>query len=203
MRSVKLRPAHQTRKLSHLAKHRSSVSGNFRRRCANFYAWLKTATRRTKKCGLRLSICSITLDFVSPTINDRKTLRSDSGQRELHHPRAADAVPVVARLARLQPRMRTGSTRNRASHWVCSWPPAWTFKWRSPSQLSIPPNQWQIGVLGDLNFPASATRQLSDVHRNPPCYVPGGPHHSICICLNLRGRRTASASLRHSAAISR
>ena len=28
-------------------------------------------------------------------------------------------------------------------------------------------------------------------------------HHSICICLDLRGRRIASASLNHSAAISR
>ena len=37
MRLAKLRRVHQNQKLSHLAKHRSSVSENFRRRCAKFY----------------------------------------------------------------------------------------------------------------------------------------------------------------------
>jgi hypothetical protein len=41
------------------------VSENFRRRCAKFYAWVRTAIRRIRKFGLRLCICSITLAFVS------------------------------------------------------------------------------------------------------------------------------------------
>jgi hypothetical protein len=54
------------------------VSENFRRRCAKFYARVRTAIRRIKKFGLRRCICSITLAFVPQTINDRKTQRSDS-----------------------------------------------------------------------------------------------------------------------------
>ena len=54
-----------------------------------------------------------------------------SGRRELHHRTAAWHA--------YRGRVRAGSARNRASHWVCSWPPASTFKWRSPSQLSMPP----------------------------------------------------------------
>jgi hypothetical protein len=61
-----------------LAKHRSSVSENFRRRCAKFYARVRTAIRRIKEFGLRLCICSITLAFVSQAMTDRKTHGSDS-----------------------------------------------------------------------------------------------------------------------------
>ena len=46
IRSAKLRRVHQIQKRSHLAKHGSSVSENFRRRCAKFYARARTAIRQ-------------------------------------------------------------------------------------------------------------------------------------------------------------
>ena len=81
MRSAKLRRVHQNQRLSRLAKRRSSASENFRRRCAKYYAWVRTAIRRIKEYGLKLYICSITLAFESQTTSDRKPHRSDSGWR--------------------------------------------------------------------------------------------------------------------------
>jgi hypothetical protein len=77
----KLKRVHRNQKLSQLAKHRSSVSKNFRRRCAKFYAWLRTAIRPLKMFGLRLYTSSITLAFASRTTRDRRTHRSDSATR--------------------------------------------------------------------------------------------------------------------------
>ena len=79
--SLTLKRVHRNQKLSQLAKHQSSVSENFRRRCAKFYAWLRTAIRRIKKFGLRLYTSSITLAFASRTTRDRRTHRSDSATR--------------------------------------------------------------------------------------------------------------------------
>jgi hypothetical protein len=81
MRSAKLKRMHRKQKLSQLAKHQSSVSKNFRRRCAKFYAWLRTAIRPLKMFGLRLYTSSITLAFASRNTTDRRTHRSDSATR--------------------------------------------------------------------------------------------------------------------------
>jgi tetratricopeptide (TPR) repeat protein len=61
----------------------SSGIENFRRRCAKCYRFAKTAIRRIRKCGLRLCVCSITLDFACQTISNRRSPRIDSGRREL------------------------------------------------------------------------------------------------------------------------
>src|ERR1700730_123729 len=77
IRSAKLKRVHHNQKRSQLAKHRSNVSKNFRRRCAKFYAWVRTAILQKKNFGLRLCICSIALAFAFQATSQR----SDSATR--------------------------------------------------------------------------------------------------------------------------
>jgi hypothetical protein len=85
----------------------SSVSEYFRRRCAKFYAWVRTAIRRIKKFGLRLCICSTTLAFVSQTRSDRKTHQSDS----------ADGTSFIIEQPRTPPQARFGTITGEGKDW--------------------------------------------------------------------------------------
>jgi hypothetical protein len=86
---------------------RSSVSENFRRRCAKFYARVRTAIRRIKKFGPRPSrSCRKLRATERLTEAIARTARASSsnhgGRRRSRHD-----------LARLKGRVKTGSARNR------------------------------------------------------------------------------------------
>jgi hypothetical protein len=70
-----------------IVKHRSSVSKNFKRRCAKFYTWVRTAILRIKKFGLRPCICSITLAFAPQATNHLSDSAARAKQRHGLMPR--------------------------------------------------------------------------------------------------------------------
>jgi hypothetical protein len=119
IRSAKLKRVHHNHKRSQLAKHRSSVSKNFRKRCAKFYTWLRTAILRRKRFGLRPCICSITLAIAPQATNHRSDSAARAKQRHGLMPRASqicgDAIcPVRAsgRRGRGRARRRSRDARN-------------------------------------------------------------------------------------------
>jgi hypothetical protein len=97
IRSAKLKRVHHNQKRSQLAKHRSSVSKNFRRRCAKFYTWVGTAVLRRKRFGLRPCICSITLAMAPQATNHR---RDSAKSRSFSPPTARDRCHRGARTRR-------------------------------------------------------------------------------------------------------